>query len=315
MNNIDNNTLARYLCGEAEEQEKAAVEKWMAASPGNRREAAQLRESLDFVAAHYAEGRFDTDRQWKAFAAKHTGMKKRTAAARFRYITRVAAAVLVVVAGAIGIYRLTADRDRIVEMHTADASRTVFLPDSTEVTMAANSCLKFDRKAFGDGKRPVSLSGKAFFKVRPDTSSPFSVTAGQAVVTVLGTAFQVQADSEATAVAVEHGKVSFASRKDRRRQVILTAGMSAGYDRASDRPVTDRQFDGNSMAWYTGVLSFRSVPLAFVVETLEQHYGTTITLKSGKAEKLLTATFDNMSLDDVLNIINETLNVELKPEK
>ncbi|MDL2319747.1 FecR domain-containing protein [Alistipes sp. OttesenSCG-928-B03] len=68
----------------------------------------------------------------------------------------------------------------------------ITLEDGTEVWLNSNSRLK-SPVVFGSDSREVELDGEAFFKVAPDASKPFIVSAKGQQVEVLGTEFNVKA--------------------------------------------------------------------------------------------------------------------------
>lgn len=83
--------------------------------------------------------------------------------------------------------------------------RTVTLADGSSVSLGAKSAIAVEITA---GTRSVKLlSGRAFFDVARDVNRPFTVQAGEAAVTVLGTAFDVGLSDEAVSVAVKRGLV------------------------------------------------------------------------------------------------------------
>lgn len=83
------------------------------------------------------------------------------------------------------------------------------LPDSSVVTLTANSSLEID-EAFNIKSRKVTLQGEAFFEVSHDAQKPFYVHAGEVVTKVLGTSFVVRAfdNADNITVSVRTGKVS-----------------------------------------------------------------------------------------------------------
>ena len=155
----------------------------------------------------------------------------------------------------------------------------------------------------------VRLEGKAFFEVQHDKAHPFHVETAESRVTVLGTRFQVVAGKEQTTVDVVSGKVGFALR-ERSDSVVLTAGLRACYAIGSDQiAVTERQ-NPNELAWQTHRLRFEETPLPQVVADLELAYQTTL-IYSGAADKRLTATFEELTLEEALRVVNETLDVRV----
>lgn len=312
MSSIDEKVLAKYLCNEADEREIKEVETWMNESSGNRRWVEQMRKSMDFVPKRYVRGMFSADEAWKRVSARiSTSAPKIIRMSPLRVWSMAAAVVVLLIVGVFTARWISSSVHETVEWHTADAGFTVYLPDSTEVMLAANSSLRYDGKSFGKKDRRVEMGGKAFFKVRRDTTRQFVVSMRSTNVKVLGTAFQIDNDEHATSVMVEHGKVSF-SANGQEGELILTAGMVARYDEAT-RSLRMRGYgDVNDMSWATGVLKFRSVPLKDVVAKLNAYYGVQLALDDDIADRRLTATFDNMKLIDVLDVINETLGVNLQ---
>lgn len=73
--------------------------------------------------------------------------------------------------------------------------KTIWLPDSTKVTLNARSVLRTD-KNFGTTERKVYLSGEALFDVTHHEKSPFTVHMSHFDVKVLGTLFNVKAYAE-----------------------------------------------------------------------------------------------------------------------
>lgn len=314
MKEIDDNILAKYLCGEASEHEKAVVEEWLNASHENRAWLERVRKSMDFVPKHYSEGKFDSEKAWRQFVFKRGYRKeKKSFVWRKSFVGLAAAAVALLVVSLAAIRWLAEPEVEMAEWHTADASMTLFLPDSTKVMLAANSSLSYDKKSFGIETRSVNVDGEAYFSVKRDEEKRFMVKMDQTYVTVLGTKFIVETGEGQTSVSVESGKVAFAKNDDS-QQVTLTAGMKAVYDVQMQTIKKDDDFEPNDFAWVTGVIVFDAAPLKEVVEVLEKHYGVKLSLV-GDSSRKLTATFNNYVLNDILEVIKETLDVELVIEK
>src|SRR5690606_12378161 len=86
------------------------------------------------------------------------------------------------------------------------------LPDSSTVKLFTQSTLRY-AQGFSDQQREIYLDGKAFFLVKKDASRPFSVYAGGAKTTALGTSFTINTRSNAkyTSVKLHTGKVIVAA--------------------------------------------------------------------------------------------------------
>lgn len=307
MSKIDNCILAKYLSGEASEEECLLVEHWMDESLSNKKEVENLREGLTFVSSFYVDGKLDSGKAWNRVYAR---IGKPRIILFYRKAYRVAAVALMLILGGFALYWFTHPSSEWIVVNSIIDKDIVYLPDSTEVILARNSSLRYDKAVYGCKYRAVQMNGKAFFRVRRDPAHPFTIVSNQTNVRVLGTAFQVETNMQESEVWVEYGKVAFSAKKSG-NNVILTAGISAKYSSTDNKIVLQTKPDTNELSWVTGVLRFNETSLIQVVSTLEKHYH--VLLKPvGNIDKQLTATFNNMLLPDVLKVINETLDVKLE---
>lgn len=155
---------------------------------------------------------------------------------------------------------------------------SLILPDGTEVQLAPESAVD---TAFTEGERRVNLlRGEAFFSVRHDPKLPFRVVAGDAVVTVLGTAFDVRLDTQGTTIAVEHGKVqvedgAFSRQLEPGDWLTVKGGTT---------PPTGHDPSLEVAAWRHGQLVVRDRPAAEIVAALRPYYRGLILLRNARFE-------------------------------
>lgn len=272
----------------------------------NSKHNSTLEEDIRFVAKHYCEGSFDADRAWSRFASDngvvHISFMR-------RHLMGIAASLLAIVALSTWmlIDRLRSDW---VAVETAVGQiKDVYLPDSTLVSLAGNSCIQYDAKSFNRNERALRMNGRAFFDVTRDENRPFLISVGEGEIRVLGTSFQVDGRSDHTRVEVATGRVSFTSGSEK---ALLTAGMAATYlneERSMDISIIEG--DGQ-WSWRSGVLSFNETPLDTVVDELIGFYGVEIISDQESGDRRLTATFRKMSVEEVVDIVNQTLDVSLR---
>ena len=269
-----------------------------------RREAA-----LRFVAKHYRSGALDPDRAWRRFAEAQGISSLKRVWMRSAYVWTVAASIALLVS-LIGFYQWQQKQpDWVTFTAEAQQVKRLTLPDQTEISLAGGSRLTYDARHYGQEMRLVRLEGKAFFEVWHDEARPFRVETAESRVTVLGTRFQVVAGKEQTTVDVVSGKVGFALR-EKTDSVALTAGLQAYYTSGDPRIKVTEQPNPNELAWLTHRLRFEETPLPQVVADLEQAYQTTLSY-SGDADKRLTATLEELTLEEALQVVNETLDVRI----
>lgn len=273
----------------------------------------KLEKRIRFVARHYREGGLDTKIAWKRFAAKKD--IHRTVPLR-RYLWAVASVVLLLV-GITSIYVWDKNRPEWVMVSTAPGQlKDVYLPDSTLVSMAGDSWIRYNAKEYRKSRRDVEMRGKAFYEVTHDESRPFSVQTGWTEVEVLGTAFQIHERPASVEVNVSTGKVKFSTRDENKKEhVILTKGMTAKFSMETQEINVLTEEDQNYLSWKTGVLRFHNTPLEEVIEDLTDYYNVSVKSRTSIRGERLTATFESLPLDHVLLIINQTLDVRLVSEK
>lgn len=170
-----------------------------------------------------------------------------TKSRKWRRLTLVstAAALILVVAG----YYLRSDRPRrspeqFETIVTRAGSKTfINLPDSSTVLL--NSACKFRyNKTYGSEGREVELAGEAYFDIRKSAEVPMIVHAGNVIIRVLGTAFDVKAnpdDSFVEATLIK-GKIEVSLLSDPERKILLRPNEKIVIRKSEDLP-TERSRD------------------------------------------------------------------------
>lgn len=266
----------------------------------------KLDKRIRFVASRYKEGTLDADKAWQQFARK----KEVRRSVSFRQYWMAAASVLLLLVGIGAFFLVDKNSSEWVAITTAPGQKKdVYLPDSTLVSMAGGSTLRYDKKGYGKERRVVEMSGKAFFQVTRNEARPFSVYTASTEITVLGTSFQVHELTGSTEVNVFTGKVCFSAGEN--EQVILTAGMSASWSMEKKEIKVLNEEDLNNLSWKTRQLRFSDTPLEKVIGDLSEFYQVKITNKAAAPGAKLTATFNDLPMDEVLMVINQTLDIRL----
>lgn len=272
----------------------------------------KFEKRIRFVAKHYREDKLDTDKAWQQFAATNR-IPRRFALPR--YLLAAASVILILLLARIGYVHINDTGNWMVVSTEIGQQKELLLPDSSRLLLAGGSSVRYDKKQYGKERRDVMMTGKVFYQVSRDESRPFSVQTASTVVTVLSTGFQVDEVPGSVTVYVESGKVSFAAT-DESEPLILTAGMQAVYEEAGENIELLAGENTNILAWKTRQLRFDHTPLRKVVHDLEVYYEVHIINRSATEEEPeLTAAFDDLPLEDVLQVINHTLDVQLIADK
>ena len=255
----------------------------------NNEHGNKLEQRVRFVAKRYREGSLDPDKAWQKFASEHAISRK----VSFRRYWIGAAAVVLVLVGLGTWFTVERNAPDWVAITTAPGQmKDVYLPDSTLVALAGDSWIRYDAKRYDKERRAVEMNGKAFFQVTRNEARPFSVETSQ------------------TEVNVVTGKVCFTAGEEK-ENVILTAGMSAQYSMENKEITVVTEEDVNKLAWRTGQLRFMETPLDKVIEDLSDYYQVKIANRTKNEGARLTATFNNLPLEDVLQVVNQTLDARL----
>ncbi|MFD2565538.1 FecR family protein [Aquimarina rubra] len=178
----------------------------------------------------------------------------------------------------------------------------VTLPDGSEMILNAKSEVSFDKKDW-ETNRTVSLDGEAYFKVKK--GSKFTVTTANGEVTVLGTQFNVQSNDSFFEAVCYEGKVSVNSGQE---NTILVAGK--GFRKIARTASENWTFEALEPSWITNTSSFRSVPLRFVFDELEDQYNININAKGVDTSIIYTGTFPNNDIEVALKTVFSTLGLQ-----
>lgn len=303
QHHINSDQLARYVAGEASPEEARAVETWAGSSPLNARELAAMRAAWDLSAPDPHARDVDVDAAWtkvrSRIGAWPGGAVIPIDRGRMVRWSRIAAAAAAISGIILAAWWLIVPRPQ--EFATTGSSTTVFLADSSRVVMGPNTHL---RASIG-AERHIALHGQAYFEVTPDAQRPFVVEAHGLKVTVLGTAFTVEAyDSSSVVLArVRHGKVRVAASDG--QQLDLLAGDHVRFDATTRR--LERIAAPGMERWGDRILVFKGTPLPEVMDQIGSVYGVKVYSSSKDPQGCkLTATFEDEPIDHVLRIVAET---------
>ena len=296
MGSMKNELLAKYILGEANTKERQRVEQWLEESEDHQREFRQLKRRIELGSKRYKYGVFDPRQaiQKVKFPAKKHYLR----------ILPVAASIIVLIFGVLWFWNKSSLQETVLLSRTGE-TKVFYLPDSSRVMLSGDSRLAYNAQ-FGKTNRELSLRGEAFFQVKRDTSKPFIVETSLIQVEVLGTSFQVIAQKLQAEVAVEKGRVKVTTQ-DKKQESILETGMSVKYGKKDRKLMISTKEDKGEQQ----ILKFDNAPLSEVIETLNEYYDSHVTLPADYATLRITVVFKEVSLEEAIEIINRTLDIQL----
>lgn len=327
IENFDWEMLAKYISNETNSREKLEVETWLNASEANRDELEKTRQILDNTDVYFKNKKFDSGLAWKnvhskIYPAQQKEMKhKKTGKEVVLQFYKYAAILLVaLLLGSVAYFSLKNQLPVLFNQSITAETQVVdnyVLPDGSVVALNRNSKLVFP-KHFKKNVREVTISGEAFFDVKPNANKPFIINAGNVQVKVLGTSFNVCAypGTETVEVVVESGKVQVARKNAgpeiENREVFLLPGEKGILFNQNQMLEKSVNTDPNIISWKTHDLVFNKVPLSEVIRCLEKVYNIKIQVMEPELNDLvLTAHFDKKPVDFILNVVRLTFNLEL----
>lgn len=316
-NRLIESKITSYLAGECTLAEQQVIAGLIQSDTEYRDTYHELKRIWDVPAFNRVADSYDVDAAWKKvnryisenpLSIVHRQQTRNTFVMRvMKYAASIAAVLLL----AFSIYQITSSGKVVMKQLASGSVVTspIALSDGSHIVLNTGSEVKYPEK-FGSDRREVYFWGEAFFEIASDPTRPFVIETGDARIKVLGTSFNVKAypKTGVTEVVVNTGTVLFYYVDNDNNilgQVILHKGDKGIYNRATHKLARMLNKDLNFNSWKTNVLVFNETSLGEVMEVVGKKYGVNFHLESSELSRLkLTATFDNESLDSVLEVLS-----------
>lgn len=296
----------KYLLNEATSDEREKVKQWLT-DDGNLAYYNQLKKIWEDSRQLALTSTVDENKAWQKF-------QQRINPARVHRTgwMRIAASIAIVVG--IGLLAYWIFNNNPVKEVTVVAQQAVLsdtLSDGSVVTVNKGSSISY-QSTFKGETRKVSLKGEAFFNVTPNKKKPFVISVNDVQITVVGTSFNVKTINGNTEVVVETGivKVTRAGKT-----VELRANEEAIVG-AKDSVLTKEKVSDQLYKYYrTKEFVCDDTPLWKLVEVINEAYNSRIVIGNPALKNMsITTTFNNESLEQVLNVISITFNIKIIKE-
>lgn len=313
VHDINDDLLVKYLLQETTPGENRQVEAWIAAGTANQRYFEHFKLIWDKSRVLAAQSSIDEEGAWQRFQQR-VNNGGNTSQGVVRSLNRrlsplkVAALLIATVSVVAMVYFFLrpADAGIPVTLATVNASQVDTLPDGSVITLNRHSSLSY-AGAFNKKGRTVDLKGEAFFNVKPNKNKPFVVHVNGVTVTVTGTSFNIKTNGTKTEVIVETGTVQVSNS----RQSIALTPKEKIIVSHPDSTLNKEQVTDQLYKYYRDkTFVCDHTPLWKVVQVLNEAYDVDIIIESKEKRQFpLTTTFHNEPLDNILNIIAQTLDV------
>lgn len=311
--------IGKFLSGEATPEEIALLDAWVQQSEVNKKYLDQFQFVFE-KSSHVREWQsFDTDAAWSKVKAN---LKKKDAPVipmhsnRWNpWILRIAASIIIVLGIGLFVYRnsqTSTDLPTHIEVVAEKKAVSDTLPGGSGVFLNKQTKLayQYDKK-----KRThrVKLKGEAYFNVIHTEEERFIVETQDVFIRDIGTSFNVKAypESNTVEVVVESGEV-----------ILYTADNPGIHLRASGKGVYNKvtkQFtidepEANVLAYKTKFFVFTSTTLESVAQALNEVYDAKLIIPDHLKHCQLTVSFRNEDIQEIANVIAETLNLTVRQE-
>ncbi|MBC9934966.1 FecR family protein [Chitinophaga qingshengii] len=194
-------------------------------------------------------------------------------------------------------------------------TRQIRLPDNSSLVLNARSEASYARSWSVTGKRVVTVEGEAFFDVK-HTGDTFRVQAGDARITVLGTAFNVRQRSGITAVVLQRGRVRVDVINGRELPAFLLPGDGWSLARQHPPVVMHAVDTLAATAWTRHELLLNATKVKDIIQLLKENYGYTVILQDTTlGEREIKGRIPMQQEKDLLFVLSRILDIDIQQKK
>ena len=190
----------------------------------------------------------------------------------------------------------------------------IILPDGTQVWLNAATSLRFPT-AFASNERIVELTGEAYFEVKKNRTSPFTVKTGDASIQVLGTHFNVMAysDEDEMKTTLLEGSVKITKTGS---EALLLPGQQAISKGNSNLQVIKNADTDEAVAWKNGYFQFSKID-ENALRQISRWYDVDVVYEGPVKQREYSGKIDrNVKLSNVLEALKLIgINCELEDHK
>jgi len=313
------NLLARYFGGNTTEQDMLDLEKWISSSSENQ-------SYFDQLTNLYAKlGNLETNipapnteqakKSFMAYISMQKGISATTIKessnkpffGRWMYLAASIALILTLSITALLIF----NSEHQVVLATQMTLKQDVLPDQTQIKLDKNSKITYSSN-YGKKNRNIKLEGKAFFSVGHKGNGTLKITADETYIEDIGTQFTVSAypDSNKVSVNVKEGKIHFFTTKN--SGLVLTANETGIYNKQT-KEFAVLKLHKDTVVKDLKHIQFNGISLLNAMKIIGKQYGVIILFDQPSIEEReITVNFDGENVEMVLQVIAETLNLDVK---
>lgn len=314
MENRINHIIARVLSGECSSDDILSLSEWLNKNKKNQDEFRRLKNywDADVTFKHSIAPIFLIDKLQQKIKLQ----KKQTNRHQLWSITTpivAAVCLLFIFSTALFLYNTNQQStEHYYTLLTGEHTSPFTMADGTIITLNKNSRLSYSNK-YGEKNRNVKLDGEAYFEVTKDANKPFIVKMDEASITVLGTHFNIKANTKSdniTATLVE-GSIRFESEK---QNVVMTPNQQLTFSRSTNKIDIKEIETDTYTAWRDGLLKYKSIPFFQLIEDLQNIYSVKIQITDKRLTEssvTVSGTFEQkQNIEQILKVISHSLPIQ-----
>lgn len=307
-----------------DEKKTELWESWLSANPDKAQEVKLAVQLIRLVIPQYYHAKEGVQQEiWeKIFLnvrldSSHKSHPFYQSVPLWKNLTRVAAVFIGLLFLAGIVYQLVETRNTINHATGPKETKTIQLPDGSEVVLNINSFLSYHKNWDKNKERKVHLKGEAFFSVvhKNNNQQFFVDTQDAGSIEVIGTKFNVLSYKKKTQVVLNQGKVLFSTggndpdieMKPGEFVEVIHQGIFIG-NKVTKRNVNPDVYRG----WVDGRFVFDHTSLSEIADIIESNYDYQVEFGSGEIEvRALTLMMPKRDLNLLLKTICVTHDLTL----
>lgn len=318
--------IAKYLSGNADNEEKINLEKWISDSDENRKYFEQLKNIWETTDTQYLPKTINSEKALENILQRISGsspLKK-----LWIFWGKIAAILLIPLLIGNIIWFIFSSKKVLSstspvfsEVFATFGTRTALkLVDGSLVWLNSCSSLKYPDK-FSGKQREVFLNGEAYFEVTNNSAMPFIVKTSNLTIKATGTKFNVfgyNSDSKSEITLLD-GKV-FVDELNTDGSSRLVSELNPNqhliFNKCTKVVTINIEDTYKYIAWKDGKLIFRNEPLSEVVKKIGQVFNVDIELQGSSLQAYrYRATFEDESLTEILKLLEISSPIRFKEIK
>lgn len=285
--------LAKWLAGELTDKElKRLVSEDDYSAFLKLRQSLEIKEQLDA----------SVEDSYSILSKRIENQKQKNKPSYKNWAIGIAASIVIL----FGLFTFMNNNEIVIETGFGE-NKTITLLDGSEVILNSKSKVSYNESNWEEDRK-LYLEGEAYFKVAK--GKQFTVSTDNGSVKVLGTEFNVNSTKGFFDVVCYEGKVGVKTLKSDYVLLPNDAVRKVGTNIALKSKIS-----GKMPTWIHGESSFKSVPLRYVINALEDEYQIRFDSNSIDNSEIFTGSFPHDSLNIALKTVFETLNITYKEKE